>query len=1785
MTQNSSAKNTRFSKSRLAFAIAAQMLTCSNALAGPSGAEVVGGVGNIEQQGSETTITQTSDKMAIDWQSFDVGKDERVTFVQPGQSAVALNRILSNNGSEILGQIDANGHVILVNPHGVVFGEGAVVNAGGLIASGLQINPDDFMNGDLVFKRIEGTDGTVINAGMINAAAGGNVALIGAQVENRGLISARLGSVILASGKEAVLTFDESGLLGVQVDEAILQSELGDKAAITNSGALKAEGGRILLSASTTRDVFSQAVNWGDQKQARGVTYNEDGSFTLGAGGDVVNTGEITVSGETAGNIVALGENVTNSGELRADATKGVGGNVELHSNTTTIISEEGIVTANAEQGGDIKILGKNVGLFDNSGVEATGENGGGQILVGGDQEGLNNQIRNADFVYINENASINASATKSGDGGRAIVFAEDTARIHGNLSARGGEAEGNGGFVETSGKKSFSITVAPDVSAIAGVAGHWLIDPYDLRVGDGGRGALDDDNVFLSGPDASTISASLVSAALSDGTSVTLKTGGVLGDGNGSGNIVISRPIEVATGGGSVTLNLIAHDAIRIEQNIIAARSPDRNLNINLKAGGDVVLGRGVNIETSRGDFSIGTIDLDGEGDVGAHNVTFGENAGINVKGSYSQTLLETYFPHAENSFFDGLGPSGRVVINAAGDVKFSNIQVGGREHDGDPAKIDINAGGGIELSQRWQYDNNPTENFSGDPDLYEGKGYTTTRLTAGGNILLVENVELEYSTEENTAHQDRMHFVLEAGGDIRIGNRSEINTSGGDFFVNDVAFLNFLGSVNTTARTEEIGVITLRRSKGILELPNINSAGDLVVEAKGVVQKDRSNLIIGGETSFKLNGGNLTIDKQDNVFGGSVWVEDAGDVYLVTGGDLVFGGGKGEMNATGKLDVSARNIEQTRAIKLDGKAIFSAEEDVTLKDPENLFVSLAIKKAQTAEIVNSQGLQLAGVHADKLDISVTGDLTQTSDVNVDRLVLDVSGKSSLELGGNGISGLSGFIGGSAIIKTPRVNVRDEFVLGAAASLILSDVESFTLSGSFKGSGTNLVAVNGGENSGTYTISQDASWEQVKIAFDGSGGSEDILNIEKSGSITVWLSDGAIPSELLERSLVVQNIETIDAKNGASNTLIGSSLSSDSYEWVINGVNEGAVRDFRGNQQVKFINFDELEGGKNTDHFKINNGASVKEIRGGDGEDTLDYSNRGGPLEIILSHPDTAGVQEFIIAEGQGSVEEASGIEVLVGNGDNARLQAPNTRNSWVVGYGESGRIESVFARPTDAELPVDGELPVEEEQRQIMFRDFGHLNGGANVDNFLVNINDRPVQYTFSGGGGTDALEFAGGGEGWLGTYKIDDGSPSFSFLSPTDVSANFTYADIESIQLNANLDLMTLTGSSGDDTFFLGPQYWQWNTSPKITFSQLQGLRVEASSSDTIDLTGTINLPANLELQGGSLTFDADTLLEVKHLHLQSLQNDVGTRDAPLNISVESLMLDNNEGAVYLSEFNGLVLAGLSGDQLVDLRLEAGDLSQRDSIVKESGELLFNTAKGSIWLDHDDNKISVPVTLVAGTRATLHSRGDLQLAKVEAQELMIKVDGDIESKGPINVYGRARFESEGDIDMGATVNHLNEVAFQSGGDVAVASQGRISIYESSVGGGLTLKSPEIYFSGLTSAGTLTIGRVEDLGQELNPEGKKIVTVVVGSPVLIDDVAEFNDALVIGAELVNSASGKIFGVRKFTPADQMIEIEGLAEIDPAIFTNVKNYFYQDVSIRLPSDQIYEESMEGAAF
>ena len=608
------------------------------AYAAPTGAEVTGGTGTISQSGNATTINQNSQNMSINWQSYNVGVDERVQYIQPNSSSVSLNRILSNNGSTIAGRIDANGRVILVNPNGIFFTPTSVLNVGSLIASGLDINSNDFMNsnGQYLFNGIEGTSGTVTNSGLINAAIGGNVALIGKQVKNDGIIVANLGTVSLAAGKEAVLTFDNNGVLGVRVSKEILQSELGVDPAVINSGSIQAQGGKVLLTASQSQDIFSRAVNTHGIEQATSAVVNEDGSFTLGSGADVLNSGTIdtstTEANQNAGQIVVIGENVTSSGIIKADAQQGNGGDIELHAKDTTLLTQDSVTSARSEsngKGGTVKVLGDKVGLFDQSTVDVSGASGGGRALIGGDREGKNTAIRNANFIYLSEQSRVHADGLNTGNGGKIITFAADTARIYGNLSARGGMNGGDGGFIETSGLRGFEILNAPDMGASHGEGGLWLIDPYNLIVSSGTCSSIVCGNPppqsFSPTSGSATLNVGVVNSALQNGN-VTISTVCATNDtactGNvQAGNITFADTADInynGAGGRTLTVNA-AGDITFQAGSTIYDSDPTNNsnrdqLSVRLSTAGSVSLNGAsglipaASITTQGGSFTVNT-------------------------------------------------------------------------------------------------------------------------------------------------------------------------------------------------------------------------------------------------------------------------------------------------------------------------------------------------------------------------------------------------------------------------------------------------------------------------------------------------------------------------------------------------------------------------------------------------------------------------------------------------------------------------------------------------------------------------------------------------------------------------------------------------------------------------------------------------------------------------------------------------------------------------------------------------------------------------------------------------------------------------------------------------------------------------------------------------------------------------------------------------------------------------------------------------------------------------
>ncbi|MGY6564117.1 MAG: MBG domain-containing protein [Halomonadaceae bacterium] len=256
----------------------------------PSGGTLVGGEGSITTNGSNMTVTQMSDRMAINWNSFSVGSGNRVAFDQPGANAVALNRVLGSSVSVIQGAIDANGHVFLVNPNGVTFTNTAQVNVGGLVASTLDISTSDFISGNYTFSG--NSAATVSNAGKIIAGEGGTIALIAARVENLsgGRLETNGGDVLLAAGSRVRL--DLGGPVALEVQASALN------ALIAQGGAIKADGGRVLLTARAAGDLAATVINHTGVIEAQSLSTNEHGEIALlGSGGGVTVAGTLDASG------------------------------------------------------------------------------------------------------------------------------------------------------------------------------------------------------------------------------------------------------------------------------------------------------------------------------------------------------------------------------------------------------------------------------------------------------------------------------------------------------------------------------------------------------------------------------------------------------------------------------------------------------------------------------------------------------------------------------------------------------------------------------------------------------------------------------------------------------------------------------------------------------------------------------------------------------------------------------------------------------------------------------------------------------------------------------------------------------------------------------------------------------------------------------------------------------------------------------------------------------------------------------------------------------------------------------------------------------------------------------------------------------------------------------------------------------------------------------------------------------------------------------------------------
>lgn len=285
--KGSGRKKSRLSRGLLSGAVLLSAAAAAHAQL-PTGGEIVGGSGSIASSGNSLTVTQTSERMAANWQSFSIGQGHSVNFVQPSSSSVALNRVLGSDVSVIQGALNANGQIFLVNPNGVLFSPTAQVNVGAIVASTLNISTQDFMAGNYRFEGA--SSNAIINQGNIsargNGQGGGSIALIAARIENTGSLSAHAGHVLMGAGNRVRL--DLGGPVKIEVEEGALN------ALIEQGGAIRADGGLVYLTARAAGDLVTTVINHSGITEAQTLATGESGQIYLM--GDMRN-GRIEVAG------------------------------------------------------------------------------------------------------------------------------------------------------------------------------------------------------------------------------------------------------------------------------------------------------------------------------------------------------------------------------------------------------------------------------------------------------------------------------------------------------------------------------------------------------------------------------------------------------------------------------------------------------------------------------------------------------------------------------------------------------------------------------------------------------------------------------------------------------------------------------------------------------------------------------------------------------------------------------------------------------------------------------------------------------------------------------------------------------------------------------------------------------------------------------------------------------------------------------------------------------------------------------------------------------------------------------------------------------------------------------------------------------------------------------------------------------------------------------------------------------------------------------------------------
>lgn len=432
------------------------------------------------------------------------------------------------------GAIHADGGVVVLDAGGLDRMVDGVLNMDGMVRA----RSVGIENGEVVLGGAAVTvAGTVDVAGTGAGETGGRVTVTG------GTASLADGAVIEASGTAGGGTVSFGG-----DDGTLARLDISDTATVRAAGTGRTAAGAAADGGSITARTTDSLAIAGELDVSGG---GDGGSIVLQSGGEAVGSG---------GSSIFLGT-------ARLDGDSG--------------------------NGGTFALLGDAVRLDAGASVSATGGSGGGTVRIGGGYRG-GEGVRTAKTTVVDENAAIDASATRAGDGGTIIVWSDDVTTVDGSLTARGAGAGGDGGLIETSGKRLLKMTkVRVDAGADDGAVGSWLLDPSLIRVRSG-SGAAGLGDVSAAGNPNTDGPESIIDVALIDAATATVTLAATSG-------IVFETAVTMVNAGVGLTAT-VDNGYIQVDSGAtITTNNGDVTFTAN---GGDITIGAA--IDTNGGDLSL---------------------------------------------------------------------------------------------------------------------------------------------------------------------------------------------------------------------------------------------------------------------------------------------------------------------------------------------------------------------------------------------------------------------------------------------------------------------------------------------------------------------------------------------------------------------------------------------------------------------------------------------------------------------------------------------------------------------------------------------------------------------------------------------------------------------------------------------------------------------------------------------------------------------------------------------------------------------------------------------------------------------------------------------------------------------------------------------------------------------------------------------------------------------------------------------------------------------------